>query len=662
MDKQKKTIAIVTGVVLALLISVGGAVFYFMNKEKPEDALNAYVQALNEKDYETAYGLLSETAKKTYDQDTFITRNANIYSGIGASNIKLEVKDTNDQTISYHMTMNTYAGELAFDHSMTLVDEDGYKLDWNSSFIHPELTDTDRIYVSVDIANRGAILDRNGIALAEDGTAMQVGVVPGAFNGKEDDILKTLAEKLNVEVSFIKEKMSASWVSEGLFVPIKTISNNDPLKSELQALDGVQINSVSMRVYPYKEKAAHLTGYVHTITAEELEAHKDQGYDETSIIGATGLEAIYEETLRGEDGCTITILDESENVKTTVLSRKATHGTDVKTTIDANIQSSAYDSLLANKDSGVVTAMNPKTGEVLALVSAPAYDPNDFALGMSDKTWKSLNENTQTPLNNRFVGAYTPGSTFKAITAAIGLNTGTFSAEDDFGNNSSTKWQADDSWGDFYVTTTQSYSGPSMLKSALVYSDNIYFAKATIKIGSEKFAESLMQFGFTKQMEFPFTMSISTFGDENKIAEGTQLADTGYGQGKLQINPLHLTALYSSFVNDGNAMKPYLDQNDEKKNTVWLKNLMSKQVADTIYTDLIAAMEHYGGTTTGRTIGGKTGTAEVGDNHLSWICTVTNDGTQPIAITLMIENTKGKSEQGHYAVPIMQTLLNNILK
>lgn len=661
MKQSKKKLGFIIAGISVVIVIVGVIIFFSINKDDPKEVLLTYVEELNAKDYEAAYELLSKEAQTKYDKETYLKRNTNIYSGIGADNFNLEIADVKDTTISYHMIFDTYAGELDFDHNVTVVKEDGsYRLNWDSTFIYPELSDERSISVSAEPAKRGTIYDRNGMVLAEDGLAMQVGAVPGTFNGNEETVLNALAEKLQMDVSDIKMLMSASWVQDGLFVPLKTIATDDAIKDEFTNLDGVQVNLVSTRIYPLAEKAAHLTGYIHTITAEELAAHDSEDYDETSLIGATGLEAIYEDTLRGQDGCSIFLMDANGNRVSTILARDVANGQDVKTTIDADIQSIAYDQLAAGKDSGVVTAMNPLTGEVLALVSAPAYDPNDFALGMSDDIWKNLNEDTQLPLNNRFVGVYTPGSTFKAITAAIGLDTGTITAEEDFGKVNGWKWQGDDSWGDYYVTTTSEYSEPSNLKNALVYSDNIYFARLATQIGSEKLAENLKGMGFTTRMNFPFTMGIATFGEDEKIKEGTQLADTGYGQGQLQINPLHLTALYSSFVNEGNVMYPYLDENAEHKNTVWLDQIISKAESDEIFQDLCAAMETYGGTSTGLAVGGKTGTAEVGDEQLAWLSAVTKDGSQPLAITLMIENTKEK-DGSHYAIPLMRSLLASIL-
>lgn len=664
MEKHKKLIGILAGGIVLVLI-LGTGIFYVMsNKEKPEDTLQAFITKLNEQDYQSAYGYLSEKSKSTYDEDTFVKRNANIYSGIGASNITIVIIDSKENTkgdmvVSYKQGMDTLAGTITFENEAEIIDEDGFKIVWNSTIIHPELEDIDHIQITSEEGKRGTIYDRTGKVLAEDGTAMQVGVVPGQLGEQKEATLQALAKKLDIEVSAIETAMSAAWVEDDLFVPVKTVANDDTLKSELATMTGIQVNKTSARVYPYAQKAAHLTGYIHPISAEELEANKDKGYSEADWIGETGLEAIYEDTLRAQTGYKIIITDVGGSLKSTIAEQKVANGTDLHTTIDIDLQVAGYHKILAHQDSGVFTAMNPKTGEVLALVSAPAYDPNDFALGMSDATWKALNEDAQKPLMNRFVSAYTPGSTFKAITAGIGLDTHTMRADEDFGKVKDWKWQADESWGDYYVTTMKEYDEPSNLKNALINSDNIYFAQLATKIGAESLAEKLTALGFGNTIDFDFALTTSTFGEDGKIANGSALADTGFGQGKLQINPLHLTALYSAFGNEGNVMHPYLNSEDEKKQTIWLEHAFSKESASIIMSDLEAVMTNYNVTKAGLLIGGKTGTAEVGEEQLGWVSILSPNGDTPVSMVLMIENTK-ELGGSTYTLNLMRELVNSL--
>src|SRR5699024_1969044 len=153
------------------------------------------------------------------------------------------------------------------------------------------------------------------------------------------------------------------------------------------------------RVYPYGESTAHLLGYVQQISAEELEEMADQGYDSQSIIGKSGLESLYEDRLRAKDGHKISILDSEGNEKEALAMEPAQDGEDITLTIDINWQTQVYQTYQEDESCSVV--MNPKTGEVLALVSTPSYDSMAFVLGLSQEQWDALNSDAAQPLYNR---------------------------------------------------------------------------------------------------------------------------------------------------------------------------------------------------------------------------------------------------------------------
>ena len=159
--------------------------------------------------------------------------------------------------------------------------------------------------------------------------------------------------------------------------------------------------------------------------------------------------------------------------------KPAEDGEEIHLTIDIQWQQKLYDAYKEDKSCSVV--MNPKSGEVLALVSTPSFNSMDFVLGISQTKWDELNNNPDKPMYNRVRETWAPGSSFKPVTGAVGLTTGAFTAEEDFGA-SGLSWQKDESWGNYKVTTLHEYNG-AVLKNALIYSDNIYFAKAALKIG-----------------------------------------------------------------------------------------------------------------------------------------------------------------------------------
>lgn len=651
--RGKKKLGIAAGIAAAVLIVVIVAAV-ILTRATPQKSVQAFVSLLQEGKYEEMYDYLSSDAKERWSKEDFVARNQNIYAGVEAENFAFtewKSEDANTGTnVSFHESMDTVIGTYAFDQSVVVVEEeDGYKINWDSSFIFPQLSDDNSISVTTLKASRGSILDRNGEAIAQDGTVYEVGFVAGEESGSS---YKDLADVLDISQDTITNAMEAQWVQDGLYVPVKTISASDyeKLKEKLSAIQGIQIQETSGRVYPYGEICAHLSGYVQKASAEDLEKYADKGYTEDTWIGKSGLEAAYEEELHAQDGVSVQVVSENGQIVATIGEKAAVNGKDIKTTIDIDMQKEIYEKV--KDDVGSSVAMNSKTGEVYALVSTPAYDPDDFANGMDDKTWEQLNNDEENPLLSRFQSTYCPGSTFKAITGAIGLESKTITAGTVY--DKTDRWQKDDSWGNHYVTTTQQYSEDSNLANALKYSDNIFFARLADQIGAETFSSSLDALGFNETLPFELSLRASTYG-ENLKDEQT-LAATGYGQGDLLLNPVHLTALYTAYVNEGTILQPYLIYADGESK-VYKENAYSAQTAKTIFTDLQETMDHYG--TNATHAAGKTGSAEVneGKEVIGWTCAVNDQ----VALTVMMENTKDKGSS-IYVEPIAEKILEAITK
>lgn len=423
------------------------------------------------------------------------------------------------------------------------------------------------------------------------------------------------------------------------------------------------------REYPYGEIAAHLVGYIRGISSEELEAHKGEGYTESSLIGKTGLELAFEDRLKGKNGSGIYIVNENEEVIETIEETDMEDGEDIRTTIDIDLQKDIYEEL--DGDNGFSVAINPKNGEVLAMVSTPSFDSNKFITGFTDEEWNDLSSDENTPMFARYENTWAPGSSFKPITGAVGLTTNSFTANENFGS-SGLSWQKDESWGDYRITTLTTYGGTANLRNALIYSDNIYFAKAALKIGSNTFSEQLLKIGFDKSMDFPLTMSKSQFGENSEFSSEIDLADSGYGQGKILVNPLHVASIYSAFVNDGNMIKPHIEYSEETE--YWIENAFSEESAEEIKDDLIQVVENPNGTghetrINGITLAGKTGTAELkgaGEEEgeeLGWFnAFVVSDVKEEQLLTInMIENVENRGGS-HYLLPKVRNIFNNYLK
>ena len=675
MQNKKVIIGIIIAVIGIVAIIVG-IIIMNMPKEKPEEVLNSYFSAINDKKYEEMYTYLSSSSKESISQEDFVTRNENIYEGIDSSNIKITVKEVTNENdkkkVSYSEEMVTSAGNIHFDNEAYLVKEDKtYKLEWSSSLIFPKLQRDYKVRVETLSGKRGSILDRNGNKLAYDGTISQVGIVPGKLGDSREENISKIAELTGVSVETINKYLSASYVKDDTFVPIRKVAKDDTeIKEQLLQIPGIMINDAEGRVYTLGEEAGHLIGYVQAINAEELEKYADKGYSSTSLIGKYGLESAYEDRLRGTDGVRIYIEDADGNEVTTLADQEQQNGEDITLTIDSEIQTKLYEQL--KNDKGLFVVMQPKTGELLALVSTPTFDSNDFTLGMTTDEWNSLNNDESRPLYNRFIQKYCPGSTFKAVTGAVGLTTNKINPDEDYGY-SGTSWQKDSSWGNYRVTTLTGYSGPKNLLNGLMHSDNIYFAQSALKIGADTFAQSLDKIGFNQSLDFPLSLAKSQYASNNgsSIEGETKLADSGYGQGDILVNPIHMAAIYSAFANEGNIIKPRIEYDESKNGEVLIQNAFSKEAADTIKNDLIQVVENPAGTAndmkiSGMTIAGKTGTAELKTSAddtesgtLGWFdCfTVDRPNGNDMLIISMVENVQDNSDGGsHYLIKKIRTL------
>ena len=672
--KRKKILTIITLVGIGILISV--LFFVYMRRPSPKNTLEEYMSYINSKNYEKMYEMISDKSKATISKEDFINRNKKIYEGIEAKDLKINVNDVSDykgsKSINYETSMKTLISDLNFSNKVLLTRDDNryYKIEWNSSVILPNLTGNDKVRVTKLVGERGSILDRNGEILAGKGKVSSVGIVPGKLGEDKSNNIKQIAKLLDLSEDVINQKLNKPYVKEDSFVELKSISKDDiDLENKLLEIPGVKISAVDSRIYPLKESAAHLTGYIQSINGDELKTLKEKGYNENSVIGKIGLEKLLEDRIRGIDGKSIDIVDENGIVKETLAKIPPHNGEDVRLTIDSSLQVKLYNQLKDDKSSTVV--MNPITGEILALISTPGYDPNEFVQGITKTRWDELNNNEKNPMYNRFKSKFSPGSSFKPITGAIGLTTGKISHDENFGY-SGLSWQKDSSWGGYKVTTLKDYGNNVVMRNALIYSDNIYFAKAALKIGGDTLDKELLKLGFTENIPFEFGLAPSQFGKDNKFDTEIQLADSGYGQGEILVNPVHMASIYSAFVNDGNMIKPYLEYKDNPKAEILKKQVFSKEAVDTITDDLIQVVENKNGTahsamTKGVTIAGKTGTAEIkaskedtSGTELGWFVAFTpnKDSSKQYLALSMVEDVKNRGGS-HYVVPIIKSVFED---
>ncbi|HHE2635945.1 TPA: penicillin-binding transpeptidase domain-containing protein [Enterococcus faecium] len=669
---KNRTGAYIAGAVI-LIAAAGGGYFYYQHYQETqaveagEKTVEQFVQALNKGDYNKAAEMTSKKAanKSALSEKEILDKYQNIYGaadvkGLQISNLKVDKKDDSTYSFSYKAKMNTSLGELKdLSYKGTLDRNDGQTtINWQPNLVFPEMEGNDKVSLTTQEAARGNIIDRNGEPLATTGKLKQLGVVPSKLGdgGEKTANIKAIASSFDLTEDAINQAISQSWVQPDYFVPLKIIDGATP---ELPA--GATIQEVDGRYYPLGEAAAQLIGYVGDITAEDID--KNPELSSNGKIGRSGLEMAFDKDLRGTTGGKLSITDADGVEKKVLIEHEVQNGKDIKLTIDAKAQKTAFDSLGGKAGSTVATT--PKTGDLLALASSPSYDPNKMTNGISQEDYKAYEENPEHPFISRFATGYAPGSTFKMITAAIGLDNGNIDPNEVLTING-LKWQKDSSWGSYQATRVSSDVSQVDLKTALIYSDNIYAAQETLKMGEKKFRTGLDKFIFGEDLDLPISMNPAQISNEDSFNSDILLADTGYGQGELLITPIQQAAMYSVFTNNGTLVYPKLIADKETKDK---KNVISETAVQTIVPDLREVVQDVNGTAhslsaLGIPLAAKTGTAEIKEkqdvkgqeNSFLFAFNLDNQGYMMVS---MLENKEDDDSATKRASELLQYLNQN---
>ncbi|HAQ7103188.1 TPA: penicillin-binding transpeptidase domain-containing protein [Enterococcus faecium] len=669
---KNRTGAYIAGAVI-LIAAAGGGYFYYQHYQETqaveagEKTVEQFVQALNKGDYNKAAEMTSKKAanKSALSEKEILDKYQNIYGaadvkGLQISNLKVDKKDDSTYSFSYKAKMNTSLGELKdLSYKGTLDRNDGQTtINWQPNLVFPEMEGNDKVSLTTQEAARGNIIDRNGEPLATTGKLKQLGVVPSKLGdgGEKTANIKAIASSFDLTEDAINQAISQSWVQPDYFVPLKIIDGATP---ELPA--GATIQEVDGRYYPLGEAAAQLIGYVGDITAEDID--KNPELSSNGKIGRSGLEMAFDKDLRGTTGGKLSITDADGVEKKVLIEHEVQNGKDIKLTIDAKAQKTAFDSLGGKAGSTVATT--PKTGDLLALASSPSYDPNKMTNGISQEDYKAYEENPEQPFISRFATGYAPGSTFKMITAAIGLDNGTIDPNEVLTING-LKWQKDSSWGSYKVTRVSSDVSQVDLKTALIYSDNIYAAQETLKMGEKKFRTGLDKFIFGEDLDLPISMNPAQISNEDSFNSDILLADTGYGQGELLINPIQQAAMYSVFANNGTLVYPKLIADKETKDK---KNVIGETAVQTIVPDLREVVQDVNGTAhslsaLGIPSAAKTGTAEIKEKQdvkgkENSFLFAFNPDNQGYMMVSMLENKEDDDSATKRASELLQYLNQN---
>lgn len=412
---------------------------------------------------------------------------------------------------------------------------------------------------------RGLIYDRNGVVLADNAPTFQVELIPERVPDMEAT-LQHLAGLLALDegdlVRFRKTlRASRSFDS----VPLKLNISEDEvarLAVERPRLPGVEVQARLSRVYPQREKVAHVVGYVGRINERDLQIIDPEAYRGTSHIGKTGLERFYEDRLHGKVGYRRVEVDAHGRTLRVLEEVPATPGEDIHLTLDLRLQEVAEAAL--GEFLGAIVALDPRSGEVLALVSRPGFDPNLFVNGIRTADYKALIENPDRPLFNRaLAAAYPPGSTIKPLMGLAGLEHQLITPEEIMFAGPYYQLPNDKHR---YRDWKRGGHGWVDLDHAIAQSCDVYFYDLAHKMGIDRMHEFFTRFGLGQKTGIDLPGEVSGLvpsrswkrAAKNQPWYPGETLIAGIGQGYMLATPLQLARLAATLSQRGAQVRPHL--------------------------------------------------------------------------------------------------------
>ncbi|MDG2990000.1 penicillin-binding protein 2 [Candidatus Synechococcus calcipolaris G9] len=439
-----------------------------------------------------------------------------------------------------------------------------------------QLADENRIRLIPKPPERGKILDRKGRVLAGNSFSYSVFVWPmAAKKSNWPRTLELLAQILKVPEEEINHRVQQAGVNSPSLIRVaQGISQAQivALEEHRAELEGIEIDREAMRLYPHGEIAAHILGYIGELNAEELEERRDQGYRLGDVIGQMGVEASYEETLRGTWGGQQVEVDGEGKVIRILGQKIARPGNDITLSIDLDVQRAA-EAALGNR-TGAIVAMDPEDGSILALVSRPAFDPNWFARRMSESQWQEL-QRRQNPFVNRALQGFPPASTYKIVTATAGLESEYFGPDSVL-----MTYSALNTGGFAFHDWNRAGFGSLGFAGALAWSSNTFFGQVARRIGPESLIDWSRRYGMGEKTGIDLPGEAAGFiptpeWKEEVFGEGWYDGDsliTSIGQGALQVSPLQAAVMFAVPANNGYRVRPHLIRSTENPDK-WRQSL-----------------------------------------------------------------------------------------
>jgi penicillin-binding protein 2 len=540
-----------------------------------------------------------------------------------------------------------------------------------------DASDKNRLRVRPIAAPRGILFDRHGAPLVDNRPAFTLSLIPREMD-RPDAVLGRLAALLRIPYAELLEAVAR--VSPDSFVPVRVrrgLSIEEVAKVEewKLLLPGVIVEVEPQRAYPTSRFAAHLLGYVREASDEQLKRGRFRRGD---MVGQNGLERLLDEHLRGRDGGERIEVDAMGRPMRLIQKTEPQPGAQVITTVDRRVQDAAERAMEGH--AGSVVVMDPRTGDVLAMVSTPAYEIDRFTGFIDRAAWAKVVQDPGYPLLNRAIQSqYAPGSVFKIVVAAAGLQEGTLAPADRVhceGQFHLGAWTFKD-W-------KEGGHGTVDLHRAIAQSCNVFFYQAGFRVGASAIAQYAGVFGFGRPTEIDFQGEKRGLIPEptldrrgRKVWHGGDTVNMSIGQGALLVTPMQVARFMAAVANGGVLWKPRLVQRVERpdRGTVWSdpgRVTGHVELSPMVWAFLRQALwsvVNDGGTGAaaripGLDVAGKTGTAQMianskaerGEDH-AWFASFAPVKDPEVVVVVLVERG-GKG--GQVAAPIAKKILNAI--
>jgi penicillin-binding protein 2 len=479
-------------------------------------------------------------------------------------------------------------------------------------------------------APRGVLFDRHGKVLVENQNSFNITLLREQTKNL-DQTLHTLAVATGVNEAQLRDTVTRRR-REPSYRPIVLIENARleqviAVRARRWELPGIEASEVPSRHYPTSDMAAHLFGYVSEVTEAQLQRAEYAGIESGAIVGQAGVEQAYNKFLMGSEGNRAVVVNSLGREIEELDKHEAVEGEPLQLTIDADVQRAAEEGFRRAGFNGAAVILDPRNGEVLALVSQPAYDPNSFATGIDRATWNALLEDKLKPLQNRALqGVYSPGSTFKIAVATAALEEGVITPDFRVHCGGGATF-----YGRYFQCWKQGGHGTVDMRQAMEQSCNVFFYTVGNMLGVDRIHKWAAALGLGERsgIELPNELKglvPSTAWKRQRLNEKWYAGETisvAIGQGQVSVTPISLAVMMMTVANGGTRYTPHLLKAIDKgkgwepvpppepKSIVHMKPETIAAVHDGLWRVVNGAGTGGRARIAGKDVSGKTGTAQV---------------------------------------------------